>query len=132
MGLRMVAMDEMDEPTIWWPREADAPGRVYEYVRVRDGHAAAVYEYELAQRNWQRMMGALPAPVQRALAADPYGPPAVTWEEAAPYVPSALEATSDGGDLWSWPAADFLHRLDVWFPDLAQQVRIDAGLDPDG
>jgi hypothetical protein len=104
----------MDE-AIRWPRRADDPVQRAEYARVANGHAAAAAAYELAQAHWKEMFDVLPEPVRRALAADQYGQPVVTWDEVAPYVPSAREAASEWGSLWSPVAADFLARIDAWF-----------------
>jgi hypothetical protein len=100
---------------IRWPCRADDPVQRAEYARVTRGLEAAAYEYNLGRQLWQEMIDALPEPVRRTIAADPYDQPVVTWDEVVPYVPSAREAASEWGSLWSPVAADFLARIDVWF-----------------
>jgi hypothetical protein len=110
----------MDE--IYWPRRADEPHRRAEYARVSMGREAAAVEYALGVRHWQRMIDALPDAVRRTLAADPYGPPVVPWDDVAPYVDSARDAASEWDGWYSPVAAEFLRRVDWWYPDRAAKA----------
>jgi len=111
-------MQRIQQVCIDWPDR-----REYEdahYLVLTSGREAAARAIDEIRERWQRTLDE--HPVLRRMLDQDWSQPPVSWQEAEPYVRSALEASAlaDGLD-WSEQAAEVVDRAQSWWPD---QVRL--------